>query len=90
MFLGRGFALCPTRRMVGLPLQDARKFFVMKSKKEKPECEKSPTGKHKWEKVEEDRVKWPRGDWGCIPGNYCKYCEIRQPRTLLSILINRG
>ncbi len=45
---------------------------------EKPECEKSPTGKHEWERVEEDRITWPRGDWGCVPGDYCKHCEINR------------
>ena len=41
-------------------------------------CKKSPTGLHEWETVEEDRIKWPRGDWGCVPGDYCKHCEIRK------------
>jgi len=43
----------------------------------KIECKKSPTGKHEWEEAKEDRTL-PRGDWGFIPGEYCKHCEIRK------------
>ena len=46
--------------------------------KEKPECSKSSTRKHVWERTEEDRQKWPRGDWGCVPGDYCIHCGVRK------------
>ncbi len=54
-----------------------RKVNMNKEEKWKP-CKKSPTGLHEWETVEEDRIKWTRGDWGCVPGDYCKHCEIRK------------
>ena len=50
----------------------------MKKQTEKPECPKSPTGKHQWEETKEDLTRWPKGDWGCIPGWYCVHCGERR------------
>lgn len=50
----------------------------MKNQEEKPECEKSPSGRHnwKWTQIKEDRIKWPRGDWGApLPRQYCIHCK---------------
>ncbi len=49
----------------------------MKKRKEKLECKKSPTGKHKWEETKEIH-DGRRNDWGCIPGEYCVHCGERK------------